>query len=93
MSAQDVGRPPCRPVEVGFGGAVAAERVVAVARADSAPVRRAMRYAAERGLLIDLTYGRQALAAVFLDSGHVARVALEPEEFVARWRGVASGDR
>lgn len=93
MSAQDVGRPPCRPVEVGFGGAIAGERVVAVAQADSAPVRRALRYAAEHGLLIDLTYGRQVRTVLFLDSGHVARVALEPEEFVARWRGAVNGER
>lgn len=78
----------CGPVEVGFGGAVAGERVVAAARADSAPVRRAVRRASERGLLIDLTYGRQVQTVLFLDSGHVARVALEPEEFVGRWRMV-----
>lgn len=76
------------PVEVGFGGAVAGERVVAVGQADSAPVRRALRYAAEHGLLIDLTYGRQAQAVLFMDSGHVARIALSVEEFVERWEMV-----
>ena len=90
MSAQHAGR-PCGPVAVGFGGAVAGERVVAVAQADSAPVRRAVRHAAERGPLIDLTYGRQVQAVLFLDSGHVARVAIEPEEFAARWKEGASG--
>lgn len=81
------------PIVVGPGGAVAGDRVVAVARADSAPVRRALSYAEERGLLIDLTYGRQAQAVVFLDSGHVVRVALEPEEFTARWRDAVNGER
>ncbi|MBE2235502.1 MAG: DUF370 domain-containing protein [Anaerolinea sp.] len=75
------------PVSVGAGGAVAAQRVVAVGQADSAPVRRALRYAQEHGLLIDLTYGRQAQAVLFMDSGHVARIALNVEEFVERWRG------
>jgi regulator of extracellular matrix RemA (YlzA/DUF370 family) len=73
------------PVAVGAGGAVAAQRIVAVGQADSAPVRRALRYAAEHGLLIDLTYGRQAQAVLFMDSGHVVRIALSADELVERW--------
>ncbi len=78
---------PYGPIAVGFGAAVAAERIVALARADSAPVQRAMRQAADKGLLIDLTFGRQMRSVLFMDSGHVVRLALRPERLLARWAG------
>jgi hypothetical protein len=73
------------PVTVGFGGAVAGERIVAVANPGSAPIQRAVRWAAKEGHLIDLTYGRRIRAVLFMDSGHVVRVAITPETILARW--------
>lgn len=55
----------------GPGGMVAARRVVAVGRWDSAPIRRAARQAKMEGRLIDLTYGHACRWVFFLDSGHV----------------------
>lgn len=78
---------PVGPIAVSAGAAVAGERIIALAPADSAPVQRAMRRAAEQGLLIDLTYGRRVRCALFMDSGHVVRLALRPERFLARWSG------
>jgi extracellular matrix regulatory protein A len=57
---------------VGLGGMVAPERVVAVARSDSAPIRRAVRQARLEGRLIDLTYGEPCKWVLYLDSGHLA---------------------
>jgi hypothetical protein len=62
---------------VGPGGLVAAERIVAVGRYDSAPIRRAVRLARTQGKLIDLTYGKACLWVIYLDSGHLA-LASEP---------------
>jgi len=56
---------------VGQGGMVAPERVVAVGRWDSAPIRRAARKAKAEGKLIDLTFGKACLWVLFLDSGHL----------------------
>jgi hypothetical protein len=79
------------PLPVGQGGAVASERIVAVARAESAPVQRAMRRAAKAGLLVDLTFGRRVRAVVFMDSGHLVRVAISPETLQGRWAEIGQG--
>ncbi len=57
--------------EIGPGGSVAARRVVATGRWDSAPIRRAARQARKEGRLIDLTYGQACRWVFFLDSGQV----------------------
>ncbi|MCC7020915.1 MAG: DUF370 domain-containing protein [Ardenticatenales bacterium] len=80
-------------VSVGFGAAVAAGRIVAVGNLRSAPVQRVMAEAERHGRLIDLTFGRRARAALFLDSGHVALVGLAPETAVQRWRGALQAGR
>lgn len=70
-------------LEVGFGGSVARQRVVAVGRYDSMPIRRAANQARKEGRLIDLTYGRACRWVFFLDSGHVVlgtRPVLSSEE-------------
>jgi len=74
-----------QPVSVGFGGAVAGDRIVALANPKSAPIQRAVRRAREEGRLIDLTFGRQIRAVLFMDSGHVIRVAVNPETLLVRW--------
>ena len=58
-------------LEIGPGGSVARQRVVAMGRWDSAPIRRAARLARKEGRLIDLTYGQACRWVFFLDSGHV----------------------
>jgi regulator of extracellular matrix RemA (YlzA/DUF370 family) len=61
---------------VGPFGLVAPERVLAAARWDSAPIRRAARRAREAGRLIDLTFGRACKWVLFLDSGHIVLAAV-----------------
>ena len=62
---------------VGKGGMVSPERVVAVGRWVSAPIRRAVRLAKAQARLIDLTYGEACIWVIFLDSGHLV-LATEP---------------
>jgi regulator of extracellular matrix RemA (YlzA/DUF370 family) len=54
------------------GGRIPRRRVVAAARWDSAPIRRAVRKARADGRLIDLTFGHACHWVYFLDTGHVA---------------------
>jgi len=61
---------------VGLAGFVAPERVIVAGRWDSAPIKRAVRKAQADNLLIDLTYGRACKWVLFLDSGHLALVAV-----------------
>lgn len=56
---------------VGPAGMISPERVIAVGRWDSAPMRRAARKARTEGKLIDLTYGHACQWVIFLDSGHL----------------------
>lgn len=71
-------------VHVGFGGVVAANRIVAIISPDSAPVRRLIQEAKGRQMAIDMTYGRKTKAVIILDSGHVAMAALGPETIANR---------
>lgn len=57
---------------VGEGGMVQPDRVIAVGRWESSPIRRAARQARTEGLLIDLTFGKACKWVLFLDSGHLA---------------------
>lgn len=79
---------PGGPLSVGFGGVVALERIVAMARPESAPTQRAVRRADEDDRLIDLSFGRRIRAVLFLDSGHIVKVAQSPETILARWKAL-----
>lgn len=57
--------------KIGLAGGLSVQRVIAVGRFESAPIRRAVRQARKEGRLIDLTYGRACRWVYFLDSGHV----------------------
>jgi regulator of extracellular matrix RemA (YlzA/DUF370 family) len=56
---------------VGKGGQIASNRLIAVGRWDSAPIRRAARLAKAEGRLIDLTYGQACMWVFFIDSGQI----------------------
>ena len=65
-----------KPINIGFGNLVSAGRVVAVVSPDSAPVKRLVKEARERGMLIDASYGRSTRAVLIMDSDHVVLSAL-----------------
>jgi regulator of extracellular matrix RemA (YlzA/DUF370 family) len=71
-------------LHVGFENILAANRVLAIVTPNSAPVKRMMREAAARGLVIDMTNGRKTKAVIVLDSGHIALAALQPETIAGR---------
>ena len=66
-----------RMVHVGFKNYLSAGRIIAIAMPSSAPIKRSVLDARDKGLCIDLTNGRRVKAVVFLDSIHVALSALE----------------
>jgi extracellular matrix regulatory protein A len=71
-------------LHVGFDNVIAINRVVAIIGPSSAPVKRMIHDAVERGMLIDMTNGRKTKAVLVLDSGHVALAALQPETITGR---------
>ena len=63
---------------------VSASRLVAIVSPDSAPIKRIIQDARERGTLIDATYGRRTRAVIITDSDHVILSAVQPETVANR---------
>jgi len=66
-------------INIGFGNAVVAERVIAVITPQSASGKRIREEAKENNLLIDATQGRKTRAIVIMDSNHIILSAMQPE--------------
>ena len=71
-------------INIGFGNLVSAGRVVAVVSPDSAPVKRLVKEARERGMLIDASYGRSTRAVLIMDSDHVILSGIPLESITGR---------
>ncbi|HLW46477.1 MAG TPA: DUF370 domain-containing protein [bacterium] len=74
-----------RLINIGFGNIVAASRIIAIVSPDSAPIKRIIQEARDKGILIDATYGRRTRAVVITDSGHVVLSAVQPETVAHRF--------
>ena len=66
---------------------ISASRLVAVVSPDSAPIKRMVQEARERGNLIDASYGRRTRAVLITDSDHIVLSALQPETVAGRLNG------
>ncbi|MCI9415407.1 MAG: DUF370 domain-containing protein [Clostridiales bacterium] len=71
-------------INIGFGNMVSANRLVAIVSPESAPIKRVVLDAKERGSLIDATYGRRTRAVLITDSDHVILSAVQPETVANR---------
>ena len=74
-------------INIGFGNMISASRLVAVVSPDSAPIKRMVQEARERGNLIDASYGRRTRAVLITDSDHIVLSALQPETVAGRLNG------
>lgn len=79
-------------LNIGFGNLVNAERLLAIVGPDSAPIRRTIQEARERGVLIDATYGRKTRAVLLMDSDHVVLSAIPPDSVAGRLAGKETPD-
>ena len=82
-------------INIGFGSLVAAGRLLSVLAPDSAPIKRVIQGARERGMLIDASYGRKTKSVLLMDTDHVILSALTPDVLSARWQDKqeSEGDR
>ncbi|MDY3792433.1 MAG: DUF370 domain-containing protein [Oscillospiraceae bacterium] len=71
-------------IPIGYGNAVSAERLVAVVSPESAPIKRIVQDARDRGMLIDATYGRKTKSVLIMDSDHVVLSAVLPSSIAGR---------
>ena len=79
-------------INIGFGSMVAANRVLSMLEPDSAPIKRVIQEAKDRGMLIDASYGRKTQAVILMDTDHVILSALTPEMLEQRWKEDENGE-
>ncbi len=71
-------------VNIGFGNMVSASRMVAIVSPESAPIKRIIQEAKDRGMLIDATHGRRTRAVIVTDSDHIILTYLQAETLANR---------
>ncbi|MBQ8719975.1 MAG: DUF370 domain-containing protein [Clostridia bacterium] len=71
-------------INIGFGNMVCANRIVAIASPDSAPVKRLVQDSKEDGRAIDVSCGRRTRSVIITDSDHVILSAIQAETIINR---------
>ena len=79
-------------INIGFGSMITDERLLAVLEPDSAPIKRVIQEAKDRGMLIDASYGRKTKSVLLMDTDHVILSAVTPETIQARWKDKQNTD-
>jgi hypothetical protein len=74
-------------LNIGFGNMVSTQRLIAIVSPESAPIKRLIQEARDRGNLIDATYGRRTRAVLIMDNNHVILSAIQPETVANRLGG------
>jgi hypothetical protein len=72
-------------INIGFGNIVSANRIIAIVSPESAPIKRIITEAREKGYLVDATYGRRTRAVIITDSSHIVLSAIQPETVAHRF--------
>lgn len=79
-------------INIGFGNMISAGRLIAIVSPESAPIKRMVQEARDRGVLIDATYGRRTRAVLITDSDHVILSAIQPETVANRMTDTAQDE-
>lgn len=83
-------------INVGYGNMVAVSHIIAIVSPDSAPIKRMVQDAKERGSAIDATFGRRTKAVIVTDSDHIILSAIQPRHIASRLEnrgdGAVAGD-
>jgi len=69
-------------LSIGLGNFVSANRVIAIVSPESAPVKRMVQEAKDKGLAIDSTFGRRTRAVIVMDSGQLVLSPNQPTTIV-----------
>lgn len=72
-------------VNIGFGNAVNADKVVAVVSPEAAPIKRLIQHAREAGSIIDATQGRKTKSVIITQEDHILLSALQMDTIVKRF--------
>ena len=74
-------------INIGFGNMVSSDRIITIVSPDSAPIKRMVQEAKERGMLIDASYGRKTRAVIIMDGDHIILSAILPVSISSRVNG------
>ncbi len=74
-------------INIGFGNMVSLSRLIAIVSPDSAPIKRIIQEARDRGMLIDASYGRRTRSVLIMDTDHIILSAILPETVAGRLNG------
>ena len=74
-------------INIGFGNFVSEGRLISVASPESAPIKRLIQEARDRGTLIDASCGRKTKSVLIMDSDHVVLSAMSTETVAGRING------
>lgn len=71
-------------MNIGNGSVVAVNRIISILSPESAPVKRLVQDARDKGFLIDATYGKKTRTIFVMDSEHVVLSSVNNETITAR---------
>ena len=71
-------------IHIGFGNIVNTAKIIAIVSPDSAPVKRLVQSAKEKGLAIDATQGRKTKSVLVMENSQIVLSALLPETLAGR---------
>lgn len=74
-------------INIGLGNFVSADRVVAIVSPESAPIKRMVQDAKDKGMAIDSTYGRRTRGVLIMDSGQLVLSSIQPSTIIAKSTG------
>lgn len=74
-------------INIGYGNLISESRLVAVVSPESAPIKRMIQEARDRGVLIDATYGRRTMSVLIMDNDHLVLSALKPDMLSSQIEG------
>ena len=66
-------------IHIGFGNLVNTGKIIAVVSPESAPIKRMIQNAKEKGTAIDATQGRKTKAVLVMEDSQIVLSALLPE--------------
>lgn len=71
-------------IHIGFGNIVNSAKIIAIVSPDSAPIKRLMQNAKEKGCAIDATQGRKTKSVLVMENSQIILSALLPETLAGR---------
>lgn len=71
-------------IHIGFGNIVNTSKIIAIVSPESAPIKRLVQNAKEKGMAIDATQGRKTKSVLVMENSQVVLSALLPETIAGR---------